>query len=51
MSTQNVLVWSVGLGGGGVSGGGVKVNYGQCESGQYLRDLVFTESHAITNVY
>ena len=44
------LVGGVG-GGGGVSGGGVKVNYGQCECGQYLRDLVFTESHAITNVY
>ena len=40
-----------GWGGRGLVVGGVKVNYGQCESGQYLRDLVFTESHAITNVH
>ena len=48
MSTQNVVVWCGREGGGG---GGGKVNHGHCESGQYLTDLVFTESHAITNVY
>ena len=45
-----MLVWSVGLEGvgrgvGGGGGGwrlGVKVNYWQCESGQYLRDVIGT---------
>ena len=41
------LVGGVGRGGAGVGGGGgwrwgVKVNYWQCESGQYLRDVIGT---------
>ena len=38
------LVGGVGRGGAGEvgGGGGVKVNYWRCESGQYLRDVIGT---------